>query len=153
MRHTRWNALFGRKARRVVLAGGLGFLRLGLPPTLLLLRQPAEGRAGLPAGHGHNHPAQRRDDDRPPLRCSRRQHDQRDSSARSTTVSDGRKSRVVVSEPSSSRSSSFGWRPSDPEASPAITQVDGGPRGLHGQEVTRLPGPGLSEPGSRHAPA
>jgi hypothetical protein len=43
---------------------------------------------------------------------------------RSTTVSDGRKSRVVVSEPAEGKSR-FGWRMSDPDAPPAMTQVDG----------------------------
>jgi hypothetical protein len=43
---------------------------------------------------------------------------------RSTTVSDGRKSRVVVSEPAESKPR-FGWRTSDPDAPPAMTQVEG----------------------------
>jgi hypothetical protein len=43
---------------------------------------------------------------------------------RSTVVSDGRKSRVVVSEPASGFSK-FGWRASDPETPPAITEVNG----------------------------
>jgi hypothetical protein len=43
---------------------------------------------------------------------------------RSTTVSDGRKSRVVVSEPAEGKPR-FGWRLSDPDAPPAMTQVDG----------------------------
>ncbi len=45
------------------------------------------------------------------------------STSRSTTVSDGRKSRVVVSESSSGRSS-LSWRPSDPDASPGMAQVE-----------------------------
>jgi hypothetical protein len=44
-------------------------------------------------------------------------------SPRSTIVSDGRKSRVVVSEPSTTFPR-FGWRASDPEP-PAITEVNG----------------------------
>jgi hypothetical protein len=47
------------------------------------------------------------------------------NSSRSTIISDGRKSRVVVSEPAGSRSSPFRWRPSDPETPPAITEVRG----------------------------
>jgi hypothetical protein len=48
-----------------------------------------------------------------------------DSNAmRSTTVSDGRKSRVVVSEPAESKTR-FGWRISDPDAPPALTEVEG----------------------------
>jgi hypothetical protein len=47
------------------------------------------------------------------------------NSSRSTIISDGRKQRVVVSEPSSGRPSRFGWRPSDSETTPAITQVEG----------------------------
>jgi hypothetical protein len=48
------------------------------------------------------------------------------NSARSTIIDDGRKSRVVVSEPSSGSRSRFYWRPSDPDGSPAMTQVEGG---------------------------
>jgi hypothetical protein len=33
---------------------------------------------------------------------------------------------VVVSEPSESSKPRFGWRMSDPEAPPAMTQVEGG---------------------------
>jgi hypothetical protein len=44
-------------------------------------------------------------------------------SPRSTVVSDGRKSRVVVSEPSTTFPR-FGWRASDPEP-PAMTEVSG----------------------------
>ena len=51
------------------------------------------------------------------------------SSLRSTTVSDGKNSRVVVSTPSSNSLSRFGWKPSDPESTPAITQVDGAYQG------------------------
>jgi hypothetical protein len=46
------------------------------------------------------------------------------NSTRSTTISDGRKSRVVVSEPAEGKPR-FGWRMSDPEAPPAMTQVEG----------------------------
>ena len=46
------------------------------------------------------------------------------NSMRSTTVSDGRKSRVVVSEPAESKPR-FGWRMSDPDAPPAMTEVEG----------------------------
>lgn len=47
------------------------------------------------------------------------------NSSRSTTVNNGRRSRVVVSTPSRSSSSRFGWRASDPDAAPTITQVEG----------------------------
>ena len=45
MRNTRWIALLGRKARASRPGRRVGLLRLGLPPALLLLREPA----GLPA--------------------------------------------------------------------------------------------------------
>jgi hypothetical protein len=48
-------------------------------------------------------------------------------SSRSTIVDDGRKSRVVVSEPTqSSRSSRFNWRSADPDDPPVRTLVEGG---------------------------
>lgn len=47
-------------------------------------------------------------------------------SSRSTIIENGRKSRVVVSEPTqSSRSSRFGWRSVDLDDPPAMTQVEG----------------------------
>jgi hypothetical protein len=33
---------------------------------------------------------------------------------------------VVVSTPSNNSQSRFGWKPSDPDSPPAITQVEGG---------------------------
>jgi hypothetical protein len=50
--------------------------------------------------------------------------DANSNSIRSTTVSEGRKSRVVVSEPAESKPR-FGWRISDPDAPPALTEVEG----------------------------
>jgi len=47
-------------------------------------------------------------------------------SSRSTIIDDGRKSRVVVSEPSQrSRSSRFGWKSADLDDPPAMTHVEG----------------------------
>ena len=47
-------------------------------------------------------------------------------SSRSTIVDNGRRSRVVVSEPTqSSRSSRLGWRSADLDDPPAMTQVEG----------------------------
>ena len=53
MRHTRWNALVGRKARRVVLAGGLGFslLRLGAATNNYYYGNPPRA-PGCPPGTG-----------------------------------------------------------------------------------------------------
>ncbi len=122
MRHTRWNALVGRTARRVVLAGGLGFCGSGChqhyyygnPPMGVQGCPPGTGSTILPSAVTTTGPI-----------CDV-PADSSVTATRSTTVSDGRKSRVVVSEPANSRSSSFGWRASDPDASPsAITQVDG----------------------------
>jgi hypothetical protein len=41
---------------------------------------------------------------------------------------------VVVSEPSGNPLSRFGWRASDPDSTPAITQVEGG---LQDSSVTK----------------
>ena len=126
MGHTRWNALFGQKARRVVLAGGLSFLNWGCHQHYYYYGNPAGGVQGCPPGSGTTiMPSTVTTTG--PLCDVPADSSVNASSARSTTVSDGRKSRVVVSEPSSSKSSTFGWRPSDPDASPAaITQVEGG---------------------------
>jgi hypothetical protein len=44
-----------------------------------------------------------------------------------TTIENGRKSRVVVSEPSgSSRSARYGWRSAEYDDAPAMTHVEGG---------------------------
>ena len=50
------------------------------------------------------------------------------SSRATTTIQNGRKSRVVVSEPSSSssRSARFGWRSAEYDDAPAMTHVEGG---------------------------
>jgi hypothetical protein len=46
--------------------------------------------------------------------------------SRSTIIENGRRSRVVVSEPnSSSRSAKFGWRSADLDDAPAMTRVEG----------------------------
>ena len=63
---------------------------------------------------------------RPDLRGPCRRLHQRQLRPRSTTVSDGRKSRVVVSEPSSSRSLQVRLAALRSGGTPAaITQVDG----------------------------
>jgi hypothetical protein len=45
-------------------------------------------------------------------------------SSRSTVIDNGRKSRVVVSQPSRSRSA-YSWRPANSESLPTITHVEG----------------------------
>ncbi len=108
MRHTRWNALFGRKARRVVLAGGLSFCGWGCHQHYYYYGTPAGGLQGCPPGTTIMPSAVTTSG---PLCEVPADSTTSANSARSTIISDGRKSRVVVSEPSSSRSSSFGWRP------------------------------------------
>jgi hypothetical protein len=122
MRNTRWISLLGRKARRVVLAGGLSFCGwgchqhyyyYGTPPPVVPGCPP--GTTVLPSAVTTAGPLCEVPADGTTINSN---------SSRSTIISDGRKSRVVVSEPSSSRSP-FSWRVSDPEASPAMTHVEG----------------------------
>jgi hypothetical protein len=124
MRNTRWIPLLGREARRVILAGGLCFCGWGChqhyhyygTPTGTVAPGCPPGTTVLPSAVSTAGPLCEVPGDGTVTSSS---------SARSTIISDGRKSRVVVSEPSGGRSL-FGWRPSDPEAAPAMTQVDGG---------------------------
>ena len=121
MRHARRTAWQGKGALGVLLAGSLSLGSLGChqhhyyyttpsacpPGTTILPSAVAVGpvcdvSSGVVAGDA-------------PIVAS---------SPRSTVVHDGRKSRVVVSEPARSRSR-FSWRSSDPESIPAITQVEG----------------------------
>ena len=122
MDHTRWNGSLGRKARRVALAGVLGFCGWGCQHHhYYYYGNPPAGTQGCPPGTtimpSTVTPG--------PICEVPADSAVGANSSRSTIISDGRKSRVVVSEPSSGRSSSFGWRPSDPEAPSAVTQVDG----------------------------
>ena len=123
MRNTRWISLFGRKARRVVLAGGLSFFNWGCHQHYYYYGTPPGAVPGCPPGTGTTIlPSAVTTTG--PLCDVPGDSTISANTSRSTIVSDGRKSRVVVSEPSSNRSS-YTWRPSDPESSPAITQVDG----------------------------
>jgi hypothetical protein len=124
MGHTRWNALFGQKARRVVLAGGLSLFNWGCHHHYYYYGTPTTaGVQGCPPGTGTTILPSAVATTGPICEVPA------DSvvganSSRSTIVSDGRKSRVVVSEPSNSRSS-YSWRPTDPDSPSAVTQVDG----------------------------
>jgi hypothetical protein len=115
MRNTRWICLLGRKARRVVLAGGLALLGSGCHQHYYYYGNPPAcppGTTVLPstvsAGPVCEVPS-----------------DVSSSRPRSTIISDGRRSRVVVSEPSGSRSRLSAWRSADPDSPPAVTQVEG----------------------------
>lgn len=124
MRDTRWISSLGRRARRALLAGGLcccgwgchqhHYYYGGTPASAAAPGCPP-GTTVLPSTVSAAGPVCDVSGDGPVITSN---------SGRQTTVNDGRKSRVVVSEPSSNRSY-FGWRPSDPEASTASTQVDG----------------------------
>lgn len=120
MRNTRWISLLGPKARRVILAGGLVFSNLGCHHHYYYYGASPTGQACPPgttmlpstvaAGPLCDVPAEG--------------SVSRSGTARSTIISDGKKSKVVISEPSGNRSR-YSWQPSDPDASPAMTQVDG----------------------------
>jgi hypothetical protein len=123
MRNTRWISLLGGKARRVTLAGALCFCGWGChhhhyyysgTPVSAVAPGCPPGTTVLPSNVSAAGPVCDVTDG--PVITS--------NSGRSTTISDGRRSRVVVSEPSGGKSL-FGWRPTDPEASTASTQVDG----------------------------
>ncbi|MFO0893070.1 MAG: hypothetical protein U0790_28525 [Isosphaeraceae bacterium] len=125
MRNTRWIASLGRGARRVALAGGLcccgwgchhhHYYYSGVPASAAAPGCPP-GTTVLPSTVSANGTVCEVPGDGPVITSN---------SGRSTVVSDGNKSRVVVSEPSGNSRSLFGWRPSDPEDSPAVTHVDG----------------------------
>jgi hypothetical protein len=125
MRNTRLGSLLGRAALRAVLAGGLCLCGWGChqhhyyyygnspagacpPGTVMPSTTTAGPLCEVPSDVGSGGTTIN------------------SSSARSTIIDDGRKPRVVVSEPSGGSKSRFYWRPSDPDASPAMTQVEGG---------------------------
>jgi len=126
MRNTRWISLLGRKALRVVLAGGLSFCGWGChqhyyyygnPPGTVSGCPP--GTTAIPSGVTTTGPL---------CEVPGESTTAGSNSLRSTTVSDGKSSRVVVSTPSNSSQSRF-WKPSDPDSPPAMTQVDGDYKG------------------------
>lgn len=124
MRNTRWGSLLGRTASRAVLAGGLCFCGwgchhhhyyyygnspTGCPPGTVMssgvttvgpLGEVSSDVGGTTISSSSGAP-------------------------RSTMIDDGRKSRVVVSEPSSGKSRYY-WKASDPDGPVAQTQVEGG---------------------------
>ncbi|QEH34935.1 hypothetical protein OJF2_34800 [Aquisphaera giovannonii] len=119
MRNTHRISQLGREASRIVLAVGLcvcswgchqHYHYYGTPPPAGYGCPPAAGAAVVPSavatGPVCEVPAE-------------------GSTMRSSTIGDGRSSRVVVSEPSRGKSFKFGWRPTDPDEAPTITQVDG----------------------------
>src|SRR5208283_4395387 len=122
MRNTRWISLLGRKALRVVLAGGLSFCGWGCHQNYYYYGSPPGTVAGCPPGSTIMPSAVTTAG--PLCEVPGEGTTASSNSPRSTTVSDGQNSRVVVSTPSSSSQSRF-WKPSDPESTPAITQVDG----------------------------
>jgi hypothetical protein len=121
MRNTRWISSLGRKALRVVLAGGLSFCGWGCHQHYYYYGNQPGTVAGCPPGTSVMPSTVTSTG---PL-CEVPGEGTTANSLRSTTVSDGQHSRVVVSTPSSNSQSRFGWKPSDPDSTPAITQVDG----------------------------
>ncbi|WP_165228250.1 hypothetical protein [Aquisphaera insulae] len=120
MRNTPRISLLGREARRIVLAIGLSSCSLGChhhyyyygnPPTTAMGCPPTTGGTTImPSAVTTTGPV-----------CDVPEG----STTRVSSVGDGRPSRVVVSEPSKSKTYKFGWRPSDPEETPTVTQVEG----------------------------
>ncbi len=113
MRNTRSICLLGRKALRVVLAGGLSFCGWGCHQHYYYYGNPPATAAGcppgttiMPSGVTTTGPVCEVPGDTATATAN---------STRSTTVSDGKNSRVVVSTPSSGGLSRFGWKASDPE--------------------------------------
>jgi len=123
MRNTRWISLLGRKALRVVLAGGLSFCGWGCHQNYYYYGNPPGIVPGCPPGSTIMPSAVTTAG--PLCEVPGDGTTASSNSFRSTTVSDGQNSRVVVSTPSNSSQSRFGWKPSDPESTPAITQVEG----------------------------
>ncbi len=122
MQNTRWILQNGRRALRVALAGGLcccgwgchqHFYYYGNPPGMAQGCPP--GTTIMPSGVTTTGPV-----------CEVPVEGSSSNVLRSTTVSDGKNSRVVVSTPSNGIASRFGWKASDPDSVPAITQVEGG---------------------------
>ena len=128
MRNTRWGSLLGRTALRVVLAGGLCFCGWGCHQHHYYYygNSPAGCPPGtvMPSGVTTAGPLCEVPSD-VGSGGTTISSSSGSGSARSTVIDDGRKSRVVVSEPSSSKSRYY-WKASDPDSSPAMTQVEGG---------------------------
>ena len=124
MRNTRWIPLLGRKSLRVVLAGGLSFCGWGCHQNYYYYGTPPGTVAGCPPGSTIMPSAVTTAG--PLCEVPGEGATASSNSFRSTTVSGGQNSRVVVSTPSSNSQSRFGWKPSDPESTPALTTVDGG---------------------------
>jgi hypothetical protein len=124
MRNTPWTLWLGRKAQRVVLAGGLGFCGWGCHEHYYYYGNPTGTAAGCPPGSSVMPSTVTTAG--PLCEVPGDATTAGSSSQRSTTVSDGRNSRLVVSTPSNNSLSRFGWKPSDPDSPPAITQVEGG---------------------------
>lgn len=116
MRNTRWICLLGPRARRLILAGGLSFCSWGCHQHYYYYGTPAGTAQGCPPGTTVMPSA---------VGTGPVCEVPAEGSTRSTIVSDGKKSRVVVSSPSNGQSSRFGWRASDTETPPAITSVEG----------------------------
>ncbi|MGC8644284.1 MAG: hypothetical protein ACP5XB_30860 [Isosphaeraceae bacterium] len=115
MRNTRWICLLGPRARGLILAGGLSFCSWGCHQHYYYYGMPAGTVQGCPPGATVV----------PSVVGTSPVCEVPAEGPRSTVISDGRKSRVVVSTPSSGLASRFGWRPSDSESTPAITSVEG----------------------------
>ena len=124
MRNTRWTSLLGPTALRLVLAGGLSFCGGGCHQHYYYYGNPPGSVAGCPPGSSAMPSTVTTAG--PLCEVPGDTTTANSSSQRSTTVSDGRNSRVVVSTPSNNSQSRFGWKPSDPDSPPAITQVEGG---------------------------
>ncbi len=124
MRNTRWMYLLGGKALRGVLVGGLCFCGWGCHQHYYYYGNPPATAAGCPPGTTIMPSTVTSTG--PICDVSGDGTTASAGSVRSTTVSDGNNSKVVVSTPSSGGLSRFGWKPSDPESTPALTTVDGG---------------------------
>jgi hypothetical protein len=123
MRNTRWISLLGRIALRVVLTGGLCFSGWGCHQHYYYYGNPPGTVAGCPPGSTVMPSGVTTTG--PICDVPAEGATAGSNSLRSTTVSDGKSSRVVVSTPSSSSQSRF-WKPSDPDSpAAAVTQVDG----------------------------
>jgi hypothetical protein len=121
VRNTHWISWLGYRIWGTILAGGLCFCSWGCHQHYYYYGTPAGGVQGCPPGTTIMPSAVTTG----PV-CDVPANGATTSDAsRSTMISDGRRSRVVVSTPSNGQSSRFGWRPTDPESTPAITSVEG----------------------------
>jgi hypothetical protein len=121
MRNTRWISWLGRKALGVVLAGGMGCCGWGCHQhNYYYYTNPP----GCPPGTIMPSTVTTGPICDVPTEVVEGGTTVASSSPRSTVISNGRKSRVVVSEPSGSKPR-FSWRSSDAETAPAVTQVEG----------------------------